>query len=182
VDTGDYSNSGFTRGHMCPSGDRTDTVPDNSATFLMTNFLPQLAANNSGPWEDLEDYCRTLATSGSEVYIISGGNGSQGFIHPGQVNQINIPATTWKVVLVLPNGTDDLRRVDRNALVFAVSMSNSSISSSAPFTNFLAKVSTIERQTGFNFLSNLPRNTQELLERKKCHAFPIKNQTICSTD
>lgn len=34
----DYSGSGFDRGHHCPSGDRTNTVASNSATFLMTNI------------------------------------------------------------------------------------------------------------------------------------------------
>ena len=40
VGANSYSGSGFERGHMCPSGDRTRSVSDNSATFLMTNFGP----------------------------------------------------------------------------------------------------------------------------------------------
>src|SRR5207248_6889700 len=36
VQANDYSGSGYERGHMCPSGDRTRSVADNSATFLMT--------------------------------------------------------------------------------------------------------------------------------------------------
>jgi endonuclease G len=76
----DYSNSGYTRGHMCPSGDRTNTIPNNSATFLMTNMVPQTAANNTGPWEDLESYCRFLAGQGNELYIIAGPNGNIGTI------------------------------------------------------------------------------------------------------
>jgi endonuclease G, mitochondrial len=47
----DYSGSGFDRGHHCPSGDRTNTVASNSATFLMTNMMPQSPDNNQGPWE-----------------------------------------------------------------------------------------------------------------------------------
>ena len=33
--TTDYSGSGFDRGHMCPSGDRTITEADNQVTFDM---------------------------------------------------------------------------------------------------------------------------------------------------
>ncbi|MDX5436727.1 MAG: DNA/RNA non-specific endonuclease, partial [Pontibacter sp.] len=36
----DYTGSGFDRGHNCPSADRTLTVTDNSATFLMSNMIP----------------------------------------------------------------------------------------------------------------------------------------------
>ncbi|MCV4784831.1 DNA/RNA non-specific endonuclease, partial [Escherichia coli] len=72
VTSQDYSGSGYDRGHMCPSGDRTNSVENNSATFLMTNMVPQLAANNQGPWEDFESYCRTLASQGNELYIFSG--------------------------------------------------------------------------------------------------------------
>ena len=53
VQATDYSGSGFDRGHMCPSADRTDTVADNSATFLMTNMVPQLPANNPGSLGEL---------------------------------------------------------------------------------------------------------------------------------
>lgn len=101
VTSEDYSGSGYDRGHMCPSGDRTRSIEDNSATFLMTNFVPQLATNNQGPWEDFESYCRTLANQGNEIYIISGGAGIAGTIAGGKVT---VPQVTWKVALVLPNG------------------------------------------------------------------------------
>ncbi len=67
----DYSEPVYDRGHMCPSGDRTNTQTNNNYTFLMTNIIPQLPANNQGPWVDLELYCRTLASQGNEVYIVS---------------------------------------------------------------------------------------------------------------
>src|SRR5262249_55631242 len=42
----DYSGSGYDRGHMCPSADRTLTVAANSQTFFLTNMVPQAANNN----------------------------------------------------------------------------------------------------------------------------------------
>ena len=41
-----YTGFGFDRGHNCPSADRTSTVADNSATFLMSNMMPQAPRNN----------------------------------------------------------------------------------------------------------------------------------------
>ena len=78
VQATDYSGSGFDRGHHTPSADRTNTVASNSATFLMSNMMPQSPDNNQGPWESLESYCRSLVSSGNELYIIAGGSGSGG--------------------------------------------------------------------------------------------------------
>jgi endonuclease G len=46
VGASSYTGSGFDRGHNCPSADRTSTVADNSATFLMSNMMPQAPRNN----------------------------------------------------------------------------------------------------------------------------------------
>jgi DNA/RNA endonuclease G (NUC1) len=113
VTSSDYSGSGYDRGHMVASGDRTRSIPDNSATFLMTNIIPQLAANNQGAWEDFESYLRTLAQSGQEIYIIAGVHGNIGTIANGRVV---VPQYTWKVALVLPRGTNDLQRVTKGRI------------------------------------------------------------------
>jgi DNA/RNA endonuclease G (NUC1) len=163
----DYSGSGYTRGHMCPSGDRTNTIPNNSATFLMTNMVPQTAANNTGPWEDLESYCRSLAGQGNELYIISGPNGNIGTIGSTQQNRIVVPNVTWKVVMVLPNGSDDLQRVTKSTRVFGVIMSNQSINQNAPWRNFRVTVDAVENLTGYDFFSNVPKALQELIEKRR---------------
>jgi endonuclease G len=67
----DYSGSGYDRGHMCPSADRTDNDTDNQLVFLMSNIIPQASGNNSGVWASFEGYCRTLAQSGNELLIIA---------------------------------------------------------------------------------------------------------------
>src|SRR5690242_4135728 len=45
VKTGDYTHSGYDRGHMCPSADRTDTEADNDMVFFMSNIVPQNSTN-----------------------------------------------------------------------------------------------------------------------------------------
>ena len=162
----DYSGSGYDRGHMCPSGDRTRSIPDNSATFLMTNFVPQLAANNQGPWEDFESYCRTLAGQGNEIYIIDGPVGNIGTIASGRVV---IPATTWKVVLILPNGTNDLQRVSRATRAFGIIVPNqaSGVNINDLWRKYRVTVNAVEALTEYNFFSAIPKNTQELIERRR---------------
>jgi endonuclease G, mitochondrial len=160
-----YSGSGYDRGHMCPSGDRTLTVADNSATFLMTNMIPQAPNNNQGPWAALEDYCRTLAGQGYEMYIYSGGYGSQGTIDAGHVR---VPARTWKIIVVLANGSGDLARVTTSTRVIAVDMTNvnASISRTASWKTFRVSVDSIEGKTGYNFLSNVSSSIQSVIEAK----------------
>jgi endonuclease G len=111
VKSNDYVNSGLDRGHMVPSADRTATRASNSATFLMTNMIPQAPDNNQGPWAELEDYSRTLVLQGKELYIIAGGYGTCGIGRNGRKcsfsaatnvrYSITVPAKMWKVIVVL---------------------------------------------------------------------------------
>ncbi|HTK36914.1 MAG TPA: DNA/RNA non-specific endonuclease [Pyrinomonadaceae bacterium] len=164
VQTTDYNGAGYDRGHMCPSGDRTDTVDDNSATFLMTNFVPQLAANNQGPWEEFESYSRTLAGQGNELYIIDGPSGNAGTIAGGK---IVVPQVTWKVVLILPNGTNDLHRVTKGTRAFGIIVPNQgNLDINTPWRNFRVTVDAVERLTGYNFFSAVPLSTQTIIEAR----------------
>lgn len=158
----DYSEPIYSKGHMCPSGDRTNSIPNNSATFLMTNFIPQHPDNNGGPWEDLEVYSRTLAQSGKELYIFAGGAGSLGTIGNG----VTIPAQTWKVIVVLDNGSNDLRRVNRYTRVIAVVMPNTAQNPQGLWRPFRVSVDQIEELTGYNFLSNVAVKTQRVIEAR----------------
>jgi endonuclease G len=156
----DYSGSGFDRGHNCPSGDRTNSIPDNSATFLMTNMMPQAPDNNQGPWEELESYSRTLANAGNEMYIYAGGAGQGGVGSNGAANTVAaghvvVPAFTWKIIVVLPNGDNDADRVGKTTRVIAVIMPNVQGIRTTPWQNFRTNVRQIERLTGFNFFTNV---------------------------
>ncbi|HEX6279170.1 MAG TPA: DNA/RNA non-specific endonuclease [Pyrinomonadaceae bacterium] len=165
VVTEDYSGSGYTRGHMVPSADRTRSIADNSATFLMTNFVPQTAENNTGPWEEFESYCRTLAQQGNELYIFTGPYGSVGTIAQGR---ITVPQYTWKVVLVLPNGDNDLQRINKGTRAFGIVVPNFlPLDVNAPWRNFRVTVDQVEHLTGHDFFSALSLNAQLLIERRR---------------
>ena len=59
----DYSSSGFSRGHLCPSADRLCTVEQNKQTFFLTNMQPQYQSHNGGLWSRLESQVREYATN-----------------------------------------------------------------------------------------------------------------------
>jgi endonuclease G len=131
----------------------------------MTNFVPQIAENNSGAWEDFETYIRSLANQGNEIYIVSGGNGSLGTISQGRVT---IPKYTWKVILVIPNGSNDLERINKQTRTIGLIMPNFlPLNTNAQWRQFRVTVDQVEALTGYNFFSNIPKNTQEIIERRR---------------
>jgi len=156
----DYSGSGYDRGHMTPSGDRTKTVADNSATFLMTNMIPQAPVNNQQTWANMESYLRTLAASGNELYIISGGYGVSGYIAGGRVA---VPTYTWKVVLVLPSGTNDVSRVTTSTRLIAVFVPNNN-SVVADWKQYRVSVDSVETTTGYDFFANVVDSIEKTIE------------------
>jgi endonuclease G, mitochondrial len=166
----DYTNTGFDRGHMCPSADRTSTDADNLATFLTTNIVPQAPDNNQGPWVRFEDYLRGFLP-GSETYIISGGTGTGGTGSNGSANTIaggfiNVPAVTWKVALILPVGDNDLSRVDNNTRVIAVIVPNVQGIRSHQWQDYLTTVDHVEEISGYNFYSKVPTAIQDVIEAR----------------
>jgi endonuclease G len=162
----DYRNSGYDRGHICPSGDRTRTKADNTATFVMSNMLPQAAALNQQVWKDLEDYERYLVReSENELYIVAGGSGSQGRIGNGKVN---VPDVCWKIIVVLPRGNNDLSRINKDTRVIAVSMPNRERQeiSDSKWSQWITSVAQLEKTTGNDFLSALPGGVEKALAKQ----------------
>lgn len=155
---GDYRRSGFDRGHMVPSGDRTASDGDNSATFLMTNIFPQAEENNRGPWRELEEYGRDLVyQQGKALYVIAGAYGNQ-----GQVGRVTVPGRVWKVMVVL-DGPE--APVTRRTRVIAVDMPNRD-RISADWQTYITTVDRIELATGYDLLSEVPEAVQTAIESR----------------
>ena len=163
VTTNSYTGSGFDRGHMTASADRTATSADNRATFLMTNVLPQAPDNNQGPWAQLENYLRSLIGSGKELYIVSGGDESLGTIDAGRVR---VPGFTFKVILVLNAGSSDLSRVTTSTRTIAVSMPNRQGIRNNEWRVYRTSVDQVEAWTGLNFFSNVAPSIQSVIEAR----------------
>jgi endonuclease G, mitochondrial len=168
VVTGDYTNSGYDRGHMTASEDRTATDADNEATFLMTNVIPQSPQNNRGPWARLEDTGRTIAQAGNEVYIVSGPVGTLGTLAAGT---LRIPAATWKGMLVLPDGQDDPARVTTATRVIAIRISNdkadTSVQQSDPWETYRTTIDALEAEAGVDLFSAVPAAIQRVIEARQ---------------
>ncbi len=164
VKSNDYSGSGFDRGHMCPAADRSATVEDNTATFVLTNIIPQAPDNNQGPWADLENYTRDQVKQGKDAYIVSGGYGQKGVLPKGKVA---IPAQTWKVIVFTDRDAGGAAGVNDRTRIIAVDLPNEEGIKTKSWKDYLTTVRELENKTGYNFLTNVPKEIQDKIETKR---------------
>ncbi|MDB6112155.1 MAG: non-specific endonuclease [Pedosphaera sp.] len=166
VTTSDYTSSGYDRGHMCPSDDRTDNTTDNKLVFFMSNIIPQAPDNNQGPWASFESYCRTLASAGDEILIMCGPSLFDGSrIQPS--GKVSIPGYTWKIAVDVPAGSGSaLSRITASTRVIALKLPNIAGIRSTPWTNFITSANQIQTDTGYTFFTALPASVAGVLRAK----------------
>jgi uncharacterized repeat protein (TIGR01451 family) len=162
-----YSGSGYDRGHMCPSADRTDNSTDNCLLFYMSNMVPQNGSMNSGVWSSFEDFERSLA-SGNEVLITCGPSGFGSTTIAG--GHVYVPSSIWKVVVCAPLGDSNaLYRVtnaDPSTIrVIAIEIPNVS-QTGHPWTEFVTSTKQVQYDTGLTFFNALPNNLAWVLRSK----------------
>jgi DNA/RNA endonuclease G (NUC1) len=165
VKTTDYQGSGYDRGHLCPSGDRTVSVAINEETFLMSNMMPQSPDNNQGVWVNLETYSRAIAAS-NEVLVICGPEGFGGAV-TDSTGQIPIASNVWKIIVAVPLGAGDtLSRITPATRVIAVSIPNVQGVRNDPWQNYLTSVNHLQTNTSFTFFTALNSNLATVLRAK----------------
>lgn len=159
----DYQGSGFDRGHMCPSADRTNSDPNNIETFVMSNMQAQTSRLNRQTWGNLENDVRGIVGGTREAYIFAGCFGGSQKIR----NKVTIPTRCFKIVLILPGGSDDVSRVTANSNIIAAIFPNTTnLSTNWRRPQFLTSINAIEQATGFDFFSELPDNIENALENR----------------
>jgi endonuclease G len=154
----DYTASGYDRGNLCPSADRSSSAELNRETFLMTNMVPQTPTLNRRTWSSLEQYSRDLVKQGNQLFITAGCYGNAGRIK----DKITIPTNCWKIVVIV-SGDSGTSVIDKDTKVIAVDMPNNS-TVSPNWTDYITTVQKIEQKTGYNFLTALPDDMQKALK------------------
>ena len=170
VGFGVYTGSGFDRGHLVPSRDRSDAEGNNDAVFLMTNIIPQSPKCNQGAWEKFERYCRELAEGGKELYIAAGPHGLGGTTSDGTKKLtigrnapfVSVPASVWKVVLVLDRGTNPTK----TSRAIAVWMPNDNTVKEDDWAPYRVAVAEVEKKTKLKFFPAVPDEVAKALKEK----------------
>jgi len=156
VKSSDYNGSGFDRGHLCPSNERTRDVLSNRNTFLMSNITPQTKSLNQGVWRNLEAFYESKSREKS-IYVIAGTISRTDRRIKGK---IWIPDSCYKIVIVFQN------EVDSSSEVYSAKMPNIDGIRNDKWQKYKVTIRELEISTGLNFLSAMGEELQEYLEKK----------------
>lgn len=159
----DYTNSGYDRGHLVMSEQRTASVEDNKATFILTNVIPQMPDLNQGVWLNFEKFCNNLALKeNKELFIYTGA-----VYHTNTTigKSIAVGDSCWKIVVVLEKG-QNLKNVNSKTTVYAVMMPNIAGVRNNKWEIYKTTIRKIEYSTGYDFLNAVPKKIQNIIETK----------------
>lgn len=161
----DYTNSGYTRGHLCASSDRQYSKEANQQTFYMSNISPQSGNgfNQSGSaWNTGEDKVQAwgynISRSTDTLYVVKGGTIGEGMIKGYIKNEIAIPKYFFMAVLF---------RSGDNYKAIGFYMPHENLKDDpdkkAP-KKYLMSIDALEQETGIDFFHNLPDNIENTVE------------------
>lgn len=158
----DYHKSGWSRGHMAPAGDNKYDQDAMSATFFLSNVLPQNIDNNNGFWNRLEMYCRNLAAKFDHVWIVSGPlflsktspESQKKYVQYEIIgnSEVAVPTHLFKIVVAEKEGVG-------SPLLGVFVVPNAAISSDRELQEFKVDLDFVESHSGLQLLP--------LLDRKK---------------
>ncbi len=157
--TSDYTNSGYDRGHLCPSADRNDTEEENRATFYMSNISPQTPSLNRGVWKDLEEQVRRWAAQYDSVYVVAGGILNDEDLE--SFNGIGVPEMFYKVLLAHEEG-------EWQSCGFLMPNTERV---SGEWSDYAVTVDEVERAAGFDFYYRLPDGVESMSEKQIGYIF-----------
>lgn len=181
----DYKKSGFDRGHLVPSADRTYDCGVLQEVFYLSNMSPQLHSFNSGVWEKLERYVRGLTKQYDEVHVFSiplylpHQEGDKKYVRYQVIGENNVAVPTHFAKVIFAGDK-----------VWAFMLPHQDIDSATPLEDFSVTLEEIEKASGFIFSTQeegrLNKLKKKLLEKskilrrtdKKLPTVSIKNHSI----
>ena len=150
---GNYKNSGYSKGHLVPAGDRKFSKEAYNNTFLTSNISPQKPAFNAGVWNRLEQKVRYWVGKERHLYVITGGILKEGLKTIGREN-VSVPEYFYKILL-------DYSEPEIKAIAFLVPHKKSK----KPLYSFVVSIDEIESLTGIDFYPSLPDDLEAEIER-----------------
>ena len=155
--TGDYSNSGYDRGHMLPAGDFKCCQELMDETFFMSNIAPQVPDFNRGIWENIESRVRGWAVRDEEVFVVTGPVLRKGLPTIGRYNNVAVPEFFYKIVLFYQP------KSGKSPRMIAFLLPNEALFGKR-MNSYVVSTDEVEKATGLDFFAKLPADIQTKLE------------------
>ena len=179
-----YSRSGFDRGHMAPNHAMSTRFGEDSqkASFLMTNISPQTPNLNRGAWREMERLIADFWTERyGEIWVIVGALPSRagsGETIPG--SDIDVPPGYYMVIVAETVAENAPEGEPYEVRALAVKMPQDIPWRAFPVHNIVS-IDEIERETGLDFLPDLPDFIESPLEAETpTRLWPVKLADIPS--
>lgn len=153
ADNGDYTRTGYDRGHMAPAGDMKWSARAIRESFYLSNICPQSPGLNKGIWKDLEEQCRIWAQENKTVWIVTGPVIEKDLKRLGK-NRVGVPRQFYKVI-VFSTGNS----LEGIAFIF----DNRSYRGKT-LQEFPVTIDSVEKVTGIDFFHNLPDAVETKME------------------
>jgi len=148
-----YKNSGFSKGHLCPAGDRKFSEDAYNETFLTSNISPQKLDFNGGVWNRLEQKTRFWASKERHLFVITGGVLNNDLSTIGK-EKVAVPKYFYKILL-------DNSEPEVKAIAFLMPHNESK----EPLFNFVVSIDSIEKLTQLDFFPALCDSIENQLEK-----------------
>ena len=148
----DYRRSGYDRGHLAPAADMAFSGRTMADSFFFSNMSPQKPAFNRGIWKRLEEQVRQIAIREKAIYVVTGPILPKKKTVTIGANQVTVPTHYYKVIFDLTP--------PRKMIGFILPNEGSD----RPLEDFAVTVDVVEKATGLDFFSALPKAVQERLE------------------
>ncbi len=156
----DYKNSGYDRGHICPSADRLYSQDVNEQTFYFSNMHPQSHGFNAGIWDKMEKQVRAWNTASfrDTLFVCKGGtiDASRKQVRAHTKSGIIVPKYFFMAVLCKKDGK-------YKAIAFWAEHTTKS-SAGELIVPHMISVDELEKRTGIDFFCNLPDNVENQVE------------------
>lgn len=154
VVTGDYTGSGFDRGHMCPAADMKWSADAMHDCFYMSNICPQTPQLNQNWWEHVESACRRWAKREGEIFIACGP-----IFHSkikatiGREHRVAVPDGFYKVIISLREGAEK-----------GIAFRYRNDDSRQTMEDAAMSIDKLEKQLKLDFFSEVPDSIEQVIE------------------
>jgi len=149
---GDYTRSGYDRGHLAPAADMQWSAKAMTDSFYMSNMSPQTPTLNRDVWMRMETFTRDCAVKEEHVFVVSGPIVTNRYPKTIGANRVVVPDLFYKIIY------------DETPPEKMVAFILPNVKISGDIWNYATNVVYIEEMSGLHFFPAADQNKMNYLK------------------